>query len=257
MNITPTDIRTYTFQKEFRGYQKEAVEGYLYALSNDWAEMIEDNKILKAQLEVSEKELNRLKELERVMYKAMKDTDDKASVIVEEASSKAEKYYVDKVNEADGILMDAEKDSKQMLDRTNSEIRILVDEAKEVLIEKEKEFHSLDLAKQRLLDDMRSLLAESNAKLTDLNDKFSPNHFDAKKQLLSDLAPAEEINIETKTHKQANASKQKNAKQLIQTEPDGEDDGLPTVKKILASEGFAEKNTVLPTDSNASFFDKI
>jgi cell division initiation protein len=257
MNITPSDIRTYTFLKEFRGYQKEAVEGYLYALSNDWAEILDDNKNLKAQLEVSERELNRLKELERVMYKAMKDADDKASVIVDEATAKAEKYYVAKVNEADGILLDAENDAKQMRERTNTEIRILVDEAKEVLIEKEKEFQSLDLAKQRLLDDMRSLLAESNAKLTDLNDKFSPNHFDAKKQILSDLAPADDLVIENKANKQATVAKQKNAKQVIQTEPEFEDDGLPTVKKILASEGFAEKNAVLPNDSNASFFDKI
>jgi len=36
MNITPIEIRKKEFEKAFRGYEKEEVDAFLQALSQEW-----------------------------------------------------------------------------------------------------------------------------------------------------------------------------------------------------------------------------
>ena len=44
MKITPLEIRQKTFEKVFRGYEKDEVNAYLQSLSMEWERMLDENK---------------------------------------------------------------------------------------------------------------------------------------------------------------------------------------------------------------------
>ena len=47
MKVTPLEIRKKSFEKVFRGYDKEEVEGFLFSLSQEWEKMQDENKTLR------------------------------------------------------------------------------------------------------------------------------------------------------------------------------------------------------------------
>ena len=44
MRITPLDIRQKTFEKNFRGYEKDEVNAFLLTLSQEWERVLDENK---------------------------------------------------------------------------------------------------------------------------------------------------------------------------------------------------------------------
>lgn len=309
MKVTPEGIRDYTFNKSFRGYDKEAVDQFLQALSQEWQKENDELANTKKQLELAEKELNRLKDVESIMLRTIKEGDEnaqklltnaqaKADELLDEATKNGDEYYAKKKAEGDEywskaeikgdeIIESAENEKNRLLTEANETIAQLKAEANRELEASEKEYNSLDIAKQQLLYDLNALLGNTSDRLTNIQTKYSPEIFNAKKVALENISNA---NIEVKpktapqkakkqlvTEKKVIAKKptlkekaskiivEKKAKNVpkpkLQAEIDSEDDGLPTVQKILAI--TAEPH--LPTVENVeeteskggSFFDTI
>lgn len=322
MKITPEEIRSYSFSKSFRGYDKEAVDQFLNALSQEWEKEKEELAGLKTLLEKTEKELNRLKEVETVMFKAMKEADDNAAVLIENATARAanivgnaqneadkyfetkksagDEYWAKAENKAEEILQNAENEKAQLLTEANEIIERMKEEAKADIESSEKEYNSLDIAKQQLLYDLKSLLGNTSDRLENVQTKYSPDLFDAKKLTVNQITKADVVAIATpksvivpkgkiakpepkkaiKPSKNAAVSSkkvpEKKAKSIRETankqaEIDSEDDGLPTVQKILAlteevvlpaalpaQDSLPELETKEePESQNGSFFDAI
>ena len=57
MKITPLEIRQKTFEKAFRGVDKDEVQAFLLTLSQQWERMNDENKDLKIKLEVATREV--------------------------------------------------------------------------------------------------------------------------------------------------------------------------------------------------------
>ena len=72
MRITPLEIRQHTFTKSFRGYDSESVDGFLLSLSQEWERISEDMRQTKFNLEVAEREILRMKEIENSLFKTLK-----------------------------------------------------------------------------------------------------------------------------------------------------------------------------------------
>ena len=53
MRITPLDIRQKTFEKNFRGYEKDEVNAFLLTLSQEWERVLDENKECRIKLEVN------------------------------------------------------------------------------------------------------------------------------------------------------------------------------------------------------------
>ena len=47
MKITPLEIRQKSFEKEFRGYDKDEVNAYLRSLSQEWEKLLDELKELR------------------------------------------------------------------------------------------------------------------------------------------------------------------------------------------------------------------
>ena len=64
MKITPIEIRQKSFEKTFRGFEKDDVNAFLLSLSKEWERIQEENKHLNFRLENSQKEVEKLREVE-------------------------------------------------------------------------------------------------------------------------------------------------------------------------------------------------
>jgi DivIVA domain-containing protein len=72
MKITPLEIRQKTFEKNFRGYEKDEVHAFLLTLSQEWERLMDENKELRIKLEGTEREVGKLREVESSLYKTLK-----------------------------------------------------------------------------------------------------------------------------------------------------------------------------------------
>src|SRR6478609_9484720 len=90
MKISPLEIRKKDFQKAFRGYEKEEVDAFLLSLSNEWERVMDENREYKRKLELAERELNRLKDVESSLFKTLKSAEDTGANMIDHATRTAE-----------------------------------------------------------------------------------------------------------------------------------------------------------------------
>src|SRR5689334_10007246 len=104
MKITPIEIRQKSFEKVFRGYDKEEVDAFLLSLSQEWERVIDENKEYRIKLEVAEREVKKLREVETSLYKTLKTAEDTSTHLVEQATKSAEMQMKEAQVKADSLL---------------------------------------------------------------------------------------------------------------------------------------------------------
>src|SRR6478609_12196476 len=107
MRITPLDIRQKTFEKNFRGYEKDEVNAFLLTLSQEWERMMDENKELRMKLESSEREVLKLREVEGSLYKTLKTAEDTGANVIEQARQTAELHLRESQIQAELIGQEA------------------------------------------------------------------------------------------------------------------------------------------------------
>ena len=97
MKITPLEIRQKSFEKVFRGYDKDEVVAFLQILSAEWEKSIDEKKELTYKLEAAEKEISSAFDKakrcltdagfksEQISTKVISDAYSRAEAIVKEA----------------------------------------------------------------------------------------------------------------------------------------------------------------------------
>lgn len=136
MKITPLEIRQKSFEKVFRGYDKEEVAAFLQVLSDEWIKSNEEKKALEIKLESAEKEITKLREVETSLYKTLKTAEDTGASMIEQANKAAELQLKETQIKSESILREArakanlivensEKRAKEIIGRMLSEIKIL------------------------------------------------------------------------------------------------------------------------------------
>ncbi|MEO0640358.1 MAG: DivIVA domain-containing protein, partial [Bacteroidota bacterium] len=69
--ITPIEIRQQSFKRALRGYDKDEVDAFLLALSQEWEHQLEAYRSLKEELEKTQSKYNTLKEVEDILHKTL------------------------------------------------------------------------------------------------------------------------------------------------------------------------------------------
>ncbi len=90
MKITPLEIRQKTFEKVFRGYDKDEVQAFLNLMSQEWERTLDETKELKIRLKGIENEVEKLREVESSLFKTLKTAEDTGANIMEQANKTAE-----------------------------------------------------------------------------------------------------------------------------------------------------------------------
>ncbi len=225
MKITPIEIRQHTFEKGLRGYKTEEVDAFLSSLSQEWERVVGDQRMLKMQLEIAEKELNKLKEVELTLFKTLKTAEDTSSQITEQASKAADQHLAEARRKADEMLADARKKSAMMIQDAQNQARYLKDNILNDLKAMEHDFKAMERYKETLVNQIKTLSANALDSVDRFEKKFAKQAFKGKIDEVAGQIKEEQEEFA----KQSGAAKSSNPiAELPPAKPDHAPEPIPT-----------------------------
>lgn len=196
MKITPLEIRQHEFEKTFRGYNIEEVDSFLVNLSQEWERVLNESKMLRMQLEIAEKEANKLREIEMTLFKTLKTAEDTSTMITEQANQQADKHMQEAKLQGEKLLIDAQQKANGIVRQAEERARYIKEEVLGDVKVLERDFRAMDHYKTNLLVQMRSLSTATLEHVQRFEDKFDKEGVDAKfKEATSMLTDEEEAKI--------------------------------------------------------------
>jgi cell division initiation protein len=161
MRITPLDIRQKTFEKNFRGYEKEEVNAFLLTLSQEWERIVDDNKELRMKLEASEREVTKLREVEGTLYKTLKTAEDTGANVIEQARTAADLHIRESQMQAELMSQEAKSKAKDTIQEAEMAAREILDEMEDRLKHMVDSYKSLEAARIDMLAHFKHLATEA------------------------------------------------------------------------------------------------
>ncbi len=172
MKISIADIRNQSFEKAFRGYEPAQVHAFLGELSNELERLVDDNKLLKMQLEIAEKELSRLKEVEMSLFRTLKSAEENSARITEQAQEMAETYLKDSKAQTEEILQEAQRKAGMLIQDAENKAKYLQEEAVSSIKEYERECRALEKHRDLLIGEIRVLMGNLGETLEKYEKKY-------------------------------------------------------------------------------------
>jgi cell division initiation protein len=157
MRITPIEIRQKTFEKNFRGYEKDEVNAFLITLSQEWERLTDENKELRIRLETTEREITKLREVESSLYKTLKTAEDTGSHLIEQARVTAELHLRESQLKAEGMIAEAKSKAKDTIEESDMRAKEIVAEMEDRLKLLVENYKKLESAREDLLGDLKRL----------------------------------------------------------------------------------------------------
>lgn len=171
MRVTPLEIRQKTFEKGFRGYEKEEVDAYLLTLSVEWEKVLDDMRELKARVEAQEKDLVKMREVENSLYKTLKTAETTGSTMVEQANKSAELILKEAQINAEAVLNDAKYNAKNMLEEAEVRAKNAEEEAKDHVRIASRELKEIENQKDNLLMELKNIANDTLERVNKINSK--------------------------------------------------------------------------------------
>ncbi len=157
MKITSLEIKQHEFEKSFRGYNIEEVNHFLSNISQEWERMLNELKMLKMQLEISEKEASKLREVEMTLIKTLRTAEDTSSRITDTANQEANRKIQDAEQKVGAILADAENTAQTLIEEAQQKAFEIQNSAKLEFSSLEKQFSGLEMQKAELLNQLKQI----------------------------------------------------------------------------------------------------
>jgi|GEM_PF-459742 len=180
MRITPLEIRQHTFDKSFRGYDTESVDAFLLSLSQEWERISEELRFSKQRLEIAEKEIIRMKEIESSLFKMLKATEDAQQDINEKAESEANLIKEKARQAAEDIAIEAQKKADMMISESENKAKFLVEEAVNDLKNYERDFKAMERYKDYLVVELKSFANDALDKVIKFEERINTRTSEAK-----------------------------------------------------------------------------
>ena len=171
MRITPLEIRQHTFDKSFRGYDTESVDAFLLSLSQEWERVSEDCRQSKQQLEVAEKEIIRMKEIENSLFKTLKAAEDAQQNINAKAEAEASLITDKARKDSEEITQEARKSGAILISESENKANFLVEEAVNDLKNYERDFKAMERYKDYLVVELKSFANDALEKVSKFEER--------------------------------------------------------------------------------------
>jgi cell division initiation protein len=184
MRITPLEIRQHTFDKSFRGYDTESVDAFLLSLSQEWERVSEDLRQTKVNLDVAEREILRMKEIENSLFKTLRAAEDAQQEINGKAQAEADLITDKAKKDAEEITNDAQKKADMMISEAESKAKFLVEDAVNDLKNYERDFKAMERYKDYLVVELKSFANDALDKVTKFEERINTRTNEAR---LNDL----------------------------------------------------------------------
>jgi cell division initiation protein len=165
MKITPLDIRQKTFEKAFRGLDKDEVNAFLLTLSQQWEKMLDENKDLRMKLDAANRETQKLREVESSLYKTLKTAEDTGNNILEQATKSAELRAREAELQANELLNKARNQARQVLDDASRQTEKMLAEMQEEVRSLDQEYQRMEGYLDTMVRDLKNLANEALEKV--------------------------------------------------------------------------------------------
>lgn len=172
MKITSLEIKQHEFEKSFRGYDIEEVNHFLSNIAQEWERMLSESKMLKMQLDISEKEASKLREVEMTLIKTLRTAEDTSTRLTENAANEASKKIAEAEQKASQIIAEAENTANQLVADAEQKVKDVNTAAKTEFADLESNFQSLEVQKVQLLGQLKSIASKIDSIVNDNNDSF-------------------------------------------------------------------------------------
>ncbi len=244
MKITPLEIRQKTFEKAFRGLDKEEVEAFLITLASEWEKLMDENKELRIKLESSEREVEKLREVENSLFKTLKTAEDTGANMIDQATKTAQLHMRETEIKAEAIMNEAKSKARDMIEEAEMKSRSAIEEMEDNIRTMAQLYRTLENVKDDLLSDIKSFANEAIEKANRVKDQIKRVNID------EELVKLKRENAELKKPRQVE----------IKMEPKKEIEApeLNLKTPLIEEEPQKEKQTSKATSGNSSsFFDDI
>lgn len=161
MRVTPLDIRQKTFEKNFRGYEKDEVNAFLLSLSLEWERIVDENKELRFKLEAAEREVAKLREVENSLYKTLKTAEDTGAAVIEQARAAADLHLRESQMQADSILNEAKTKARNTIEESDSRAKEILAEMEEKLKTLVENYKAMEASRNDLLTNFKHLATDA------------------------------------------------------------------------------------------------
>jgi cell division initiation protein len=164
MKITALDIRQKTFEKSFRGVDREEVQAFLNIVSQQWERLGDENRELRLKLEHAQHDVQKMREVESSLYRTLKTAEDTGNSITEQAQ-----------RDADLRRREAQLLAEQTLSEARQRARTIVEEAyqtaEKTVADMQKEVSGLGQECQRLEQQLDTLVRDLHHLASDALEK--------------------------------------------------------------------------------------
>jgi len=203
MKITPLEIRQKSFERTLRGYDKDEVNAFLQSLSQEWERALDECKELRIKLDATEREVNKLREVESSLFKTLKTAELTGANVIEQANKTAELILRENQLNADALLHEAKSRAKNTIEEAEVGSRQMLAEMEERLKTLGQHYKNLELHKENLLGDLKRIANETIDRVerakTNSRDFDPDQHLAmAKRETKKSLFPNAEVEAEIK-----------------------------------------------------------
>ena len=157
MKITPLEIRQKSFEKGFRGYDKDEVNAYLLSLSQEWEKLQDELRELRLELKNAEREVEKLRQVESSLYKTLKTAEDTGANLIDQANKAAELHLKESQMKAEGILSDSKNQAKDIIDEAEMKAKMVMEEMESEVKNLQQSYKIMANHYDNLLNDLKNL----------------------------------------------------------------------------------------------------
>lgn len=192
MKITALDIRQKTFEKAFRGLDKDEVQAFLLTLSQQWERMGDENRELRLKLDHATQEVQKMREVETSLYRTLKTAEDTGNSITEQAQRDAQLRIREAQLQAEQLLADARQKSRTVVEDAYQQ-------AERTVADMQKEVNGLGQECQRLESLLDGLTRDLHTLASDALDKVEKARNRPKASTAAILSRAASVKV-NRTH---------------------------------------------------------
>ncbi|HEY0652855.1 MAG TPA: DivIVA domain-containing protein [Chryseosolibacter sp.] len=260
MKITPLEIRQKTFEKNFRGYEKDEVHAFLLTLSQEWERLMDENKELRIKLETTEREVSKLREVESSLFKTLKTAEDTGASVIDQAKKAADLHLRESQLKADAMLNEAKSKAKDTIEESESRAKQIIGDMEDRLKTLVEQYKKLDSNREDLLSDLKRMASDLMDRVDRM--KQSSKEFDADKHLNAIKREAKKLVFPNQHETDRPSREEVKSKEepkvervepkIIREEPKNEQR-----EQIVLEEASIEPEFVPTRKPQKSFFDEI
>ena len=164
MKLTALDIRQKTFEKSFRGVDRDEVQAFLTTVSQQWERVGDENRELRLKLEHAQHDVQKMREVESSLYRTLKTAEDTGNNITEQAQRDADLRVREAQLQAENILNEARQRAREVVDGAYQQ-------AEKTVSDMQREVGGLGQECQRLEQQLDGLVRDLHHLASDALDK--------------------------------------------------------------------------------------